>query len=78
MNKLILLLLAGFIAYGMIRSYLRRNGRSDVDDVASKTKLAGENMVRCKHCGVHLPISESMLSQGNYFCSNEHRLMHSK
>jgi uncharacterized protein len=30
-------------------------------------------MVRCAQCGVHLPRSEGFLSQGNYFCSDEHR-----
>jgi len=35
-----------------------------------------EEMVRCVHCGVHLPRSESVTSQGEFFCSNEHRLEH--
>lgn len=78
MSKLIFLFIAGLVAYGLIRSYLRRDGRSDADADASKTKPSGENMVRCQHCGVHLPVSESLLSQGNYFCSNEHRLLHDK
>lgn len=33
-------------------------------------------MVRCVHCGVHLPVSESLLSNGQYYCSEAHRLAH--
>ena len=37
-----------------------------------------EEMVRCAHCGVHLPRSESVVSQGKFFCCNEHRLEYQK
>ena len=32
-----------------------------------------ERMVKCDHCGVNLPISESVFSDGHYYCSLEHR-----
>lgn len=32
-----------------------------------------EDMVRCAQCSVHLPKSESILSGGEFFCSQEHR-----
>ena len=31
-----------------------------------------ESMVRCSHCGVHLPRSEARMIGGNTWCSNEH------
>ncbi len=31
-----------------------------------------ENMVRCGHCGIHMPRSEAVLSGGNTWCSAEH------
>jgi len=31
-----------------------------------------EDMVRCAHCGVHVPRSESYSSGGEFFCSEEH------
>ncbi|MFA5521424.1 MAG: PP0621 family protein [Castellaniella sp.] len=31
-----------------------------------------EAMVRCAHCGIHLPRSEAVLSQGKTWCSTEH------
>jgi uncharacterized protein len=36
-----------------------------------------EAMVRCAHCGLHVPQSEAiMLSSGTGFCSDEHRRLH--
>jgi len=34
---------------------------------------AGERMVTCAHCGVHLPESEATASGARFFCSEEHR-----
>lgn len=33
-----------------------------------------EDMVRCQVCGVNLPRSEAILSQGRIYCCDEHRL----
>jgi uncharacterized protein len=33
---------------------------------------APEAMVRCAHCGIHLPRSEAVLVQGQTWCSAEH------
>lgn len=36
-----------------------------------------EPIVRCAHCGVHIPASESVITaSGTVFCSEEHRLRH--
>jgi uncharacterized protein len=31
-----------------------------------------ESMVRCAHCGIHLPRSEAVLISGKTWCSKEH------
>jgi uncharacterized protein len=37
-----------------------------------------EQMVSCAHCGIHLPLSESVQGAGAlHFCSDEHRSRHS-
>ncbi len=33
---------------------------------------APEAMVRCAHCGIHLPRSEALLQGGHTWCSPEH------
>jgi uncharacterized protein len=32
-----------------------------------------ERMVKCAHCGVNQPLSESVLTQGRYYCCDAHR-----
>ncbi|MGB3289662.1 MAG: PP0621 family protein [Burkholderiaceae bacterium] len=31
-----------------------------------------ESMVRCEHCGIHLPRSEAVMSEGHIWCSQDH------
>ncbi|WP_397474961.1 PP0621 family protein [Pusillimonas sp.] len=31
-----------------------------------------ESMVRCAHCGIHMPRSEALLVDGETWCSGEH------
>ena len=38
-----------------------------------------EPMLPCAHCGIHVPASEAVMSSsGAAFCSQEHRLGHSR
>lgn len=34
-----------------------------------------EHMVRCAHCGIHLPRSEALLISGQTWCSQDHALL---
>lgn len=73
MIKWILLALGLWIAYRILKS----RGRNAKQDEAPTDK-PGEDMVRCIHCGVNLPRSESIISHGEFFCTNEHRQLHQK
>ncbi|MGD2140239.1 MAG: PP0621 family protein [Burkholderiales bacterium] len=66
--KFLLLVAVFIIAYMVIKGGAKRR------DVPPHTTGSGkeEDMVRCKVCGVHLPRSESLQSQNEYFCSEEH------
>jgi uncharacterized protein len=72
--KLILIIVVAVVVYSVVRSYMRKRERED----QTPTPRVSEDMVRCAHCGVNLPVSESLLSKGKYFCSNEHRMLHTK
>jgi len=38
-----------------------------------------EAMVRCAHCGIHLPSSDALLRHGQFWCCEEHaRLGHAE
>lgn len=36
-------------------------------------KAAPQDMVRCAHCGLHLPLSEAVASSSAHYCGTEHR-----
>lgn len=42
-------------------------------DLDAKKKPEVEDMVRCQVCGVNMPRSEAILSQGRIYCCEEHR-----
>jgi len=65
MSRLFLLIAIAVVIYLLIKSY-RKN-------VPKPDQTVAEDMVRCAHCGVHLPKSESILAGGNFFCGAEHR-----
>ena len=54
------------VIYLLIRSFRKQAPRQD------KT-ITAEDMVRCAHCGVHLPKGESVQADGQFFCGTEHR-----
>ncbi|MGO9445436.1 MAG: PP0621 family protein [Thiobacillaceae bacterium] len=67
--KLIFLLVLGFVIYGIFKSY----ARSQSNKPAPRPPKNVEDMVKCAHCGVNLPRSEAILTQGQFFCSREHQ-----
>ena len=66
MSRLIFLFAVGAVVYWLLKSYAKQPQKKEDTFVA-------EDMVRCSQCGVHLPKSESILSGGQFFCSEEHR-----
>ena len=72
MAKFLLLLVIGLLVGLWIAKRYRK--RSDARDAAASRR--DEDMVRCAQCGVHLPRSESITTQGNFFCSAAHQQAH--
>jgi uncharacterized protein len=71
--KILLLAVGLALAYWILKRYRRK-----IDRRASPPKSTSEDMVRCSHCGVHLPRSESLKSGEAFYCSLEHRPQHQK
>ena len=71
MGKLIFLVLAVALAWVVYKAYRKSSMRDRPPRAA-----APEDMVRCAHCGVHLPRSESHARDENFFCSEEHLRLH--
>ena len=76
MGRLLFFALLAVVAFWVIRSYTRALKKRQEEAHRERSSLEGEDMVRCLHCGVHLPRSESIASEGKFFCSDEHRRLH--
>ena len=71
LGKLILIVLVFVLAWWVLKKYRRSLMREDPPRARTT-----EDMVRCEHCGVHLPRSESHASGGKFFCSEDHLRLH--
>jgi len=67
--RLLLIIAVVVVIYLLVRSY-RKNPSLDAEE---SDDAVTEDMVRCAHCGVHLPKTESVLSGEECFCSKDHR-----
>jgi len=70
MLKILFLALAIWIIISILKNYSR-----NVDHTVKKPTKS-EDMVKCAQCGVHLPQSDSVSEQGQYYCSEAHRKLH--
>ena len=69
MAKFLLVIAVFIVFYLFLRNYAKRSGETPSPPSEAKH---GEDMVRCRVCGVHLPTSEAVTSRGDFFCSKEH------
>lgn len=80
MSRLIFIVIVVVIVYWLLKSYRKQMPGEDApkeSDSAASASGKGEDMVRCVHCGVHLPQREAILVGGKYFCCEAHRQAHS-
>ncbi len=66
---LIFALMIFLVIYLFKRKILTRNRQNSSKTIENPP---AEAMVKCKFCGVHLPISEALKKQNDYYCSNVH------
>jgi uncharacterized protein len=71
--KFLLLIVVIVIALLLLGSRRRRPEREDRKPAAPKPEA--QAMVRCAHCGVHLPRDDALLDgAGRSFCGEAHRI----
>lgn len=68
MSKIVLLAIAFAAALWLLRGLRKRSA----DKAETRAAPGAEDMVRCARCGVHLPRGEGVLSEQQYFCSDQH------
>jgi uncharacterized protein len=70
MFRLFLLIAAIVVLVLLVKRILAAS--KDNRDSSPRIKQ-GEDMVRCAHCGLHVPANEAIRSGDRAYCSEEHR-----
>jgi uncharacterized protein len=73
--RYIFFIVAAAIVFLLLKSY-RNRAHGERPSGGNPHAGQAENMVRCVYCGVHLPMSESIMSGGKYYCCEAHRKAH--
>lgn len=69
MSKLLLFAILGLVVYLLLKRGSRRQAQRRQEAPAA----SAQQMVACAHCGVYVPESESIASEGRHYCSEPHR-----
>lgn len=69
---IVLIILVLFVARVAGRMASQRQAGPKKKAQADAAPPALESMVRCAHCGIHLPRSEALLQNGQTWCSADH------
>lgn len=72
MIKILLIVAVFAVVYFIMRGYARSLAAKPPADSPGREDV----MVRCKHCGVHLPRGESVRAGADFYCSEEHQKLH--
>ena len=69
--RILIIALVVWLLLRMIQNWARR---SRLNQKGNKPQI--ETVVRCRHCGLHIPKHEALESDNNYYCSQEHLRLH--
>lgn len=72
MARLILFAVVVYALVWLLRRALEGHGASESRATSPRAAADAGELVRCAHCGVHLPRSESRTISGRLYCSDEH------
>ena len=70
MKYLLILVVIAIVGWFLLRA--RTRAGADVRKHAAET--TSQQVVACRHCGVHLPRAEAVADLSGVFCSEAHRL----
>ncbi len=72
----VVVIFGGLLAARLLAHYNAQNRMEDGEAKPAKRrrpeKKPLESMVRCEHCGIHLPRSEAVMADGRIWCSQDH------
>lgn len=69
--RILLIALVAWLLLRMLKNWANKKTLSRQNDPAEL-----ETVVRCQHCGLHIPKNEALQSDNKYYCSQEHLRLH--
>ncbi|NNC71174.1 MAG: preprotein translocase subunit YajC [Flavobacteriaceae bacterium] len=68
MSRLLFFAIIAVLIFWILRKFIRKD--INVNNEPSSTE--SEDMLCCDYCGLHLPKSEGIIKDNQFFCSEEH------
>jgi len=76
MSRILFILVLLAVGYLLLKSWQRKlRLRQNQQQTSGKT-IKNTRMLRCEHCGLHVPENEAIARGGKHFCSLEHATRH--
>lgn len=72
MGRLLLLVVVIVVAIWVIRRALVRLKQGEAGAVPAREGQTQGDLVKCAHCGTHLPLAEARAVGDRVYCSDEH------
>ena len=69
MVKLLILAIIVWLLYLILKRYTRSLRKGSPSSQNADASL----MVQCRHCGLHVPKADSIVTGDDYYCCEEHR-----
>lgn len=76
MGRLLLLLLVVLVVLWLLRGRRRAARDAAPPPQPSGPARQPQEMVECRHCGVHLPRTDALPGPDGVYCCDEHRRLH--
>ena len=63
-----------FVLIVAVICFKRMDKQEKANLAEHKNDMPGEKMVSCANCGLYVPISEAVYSNGKYYCCRQHAM----
>jgi len=70
--NLIRLIIIGLVIWLLYRA-VQRMLNKPAQQEQPRRRVTSHDMVKCAHCGIHIPRNEALEHNGDFYCSPEHR-----
>ena len=72
MLRVVLLVLGIAALVWLVRRAFNPDSKNAGREQREPDKVSADDLVRCAHCGVHVPRIDAQTQAGRHFCSREH------